>query len=350
MNDALAASAAAPTLSSAVVCRAFGPPDGLRLEQRSLPTPADGEVRVAIRAAGLNFPDLLMVAGRYQLKPELPFVPGMEAAGIVVATGAGVPARRIGERVMFRAWTGCYAEEANVPAAELMPLPETFSFAEGATFIVATTTATNALLQRARLEAGEVLLVHGAGGGVGLAAVEVGRLLGATVIAVASTEEKRARARASGADHVIDGSDGRFREAVLALTDGRGADVIFDPVGGDVFDQSMRCIAWGGRLLVVGFAAGRIGDVRLNQPLLKCFSIVGVRAIEHGARRPAEGAACRAWMLAQAQQGRLRPHLFATLPLARFRDGLDLIATRRAIGRVVLDVGTAPDAREAGRN
>jgi NADPH2:quinone reductase len=325
-------------MACAVICHTLGTPDVLRLEEVQSRRPGRGEVRVAVHAAGINFPDVLMTAGKYQLKPPLPFVPGMEAAGVIVEAGPGVAALRVGERVMFRAWTGCYAEETLVPEAELLPLPEPFGFIEGAAFMVATSTATNALLQRGQVGAGDVLLVHGAGGGVGLAAVEVGKLLGATVIAVASSEEKLNRARERGAAHVIDSTRESFRDRVLEITAGEGADVIFDPVGGDVFEQSMRCIAWGGRLLVVGFAGGRIGEVKLNQPLLKCFSIVGVRAIEHVARKPAEGAVYRAWMLDHARQGRLKPHVSAVLPLARFREALELIETRRAVGRVVLEV------------
>jgi len=279
-----------------------------------------------------------MVAGKYQLRPPMPFVPGMEAAGIVTELGPGVTQRRVGERVMFRAWHGCYAEEAIVPVEEVLPLPGNFSFAEGAAFMVATSTATNALLQRAQLQSGEVLLVHGAAGGVGLAAVEVGKLLGATVIATASTAEKLAITRSRGCDHTIDYTRDNFKERVMEITAGNGADVIFDPVGGEVFEQSMRCIAWGGRLLVVGFASGRIPEIKMNQPLLKCFSIVGVRAIEHVKRKPREAAAYRDWMLAWANKGRLRPHVSRVLPLARFREGLQLLESRQAVGRVVLEL------------
>lgn len=325
-------------MASAVICRTLGAPDLLRLEVAPVMNVAPGEVRIAIHAAGLNLPDLLMVAGKYQLKPPLPFIPGMEAAGVITEVGSGVAHQRLGEHVMFRAWYGCYAEEAVAPAEEALPLPANFSFSEGAAFMVAVSTATNALLQRGNLQRGEVLLVHGAAGGVGLAAVEVGTLLGATVIATASSPEKLAIARERGCDHAIDYTRDDFKDRVMEITGGNGADVILDTVGGEVFEQSMRCIAWAGRLLVVGFASGRIPEIKMNQPLLKCFSIVGVRAIEHVKRKPKEGAAYRDWMLGWAKQGRLRPHISHVLPLERFREAMGLLESRKVIGRVVLEV------------
>jgi NADPH2:quinone reductase len=322
----------------AVVCSNLGGIDALTLQDLPARPPGPGELRVAVHAAGLNFPDLLMAAGRYQLKHPLPFVPGLEAAGVVVEAGEGADARRVGERVMFHAWQGCFAEEAVVPDTEALPMPAGFGFVQGASFMVATATATNALLQRARIEPGEVLLVHGAAGGVGLAAVEVGKLLGATVIGTASSPDKLAIARSRGCDHVIDYTRERFAERVKEITAGAGADVILDTVGGEVFDQSVRCVAWGGRILVVGFAGGTIPSLKMNQPLLKCFSIVGVRAIEHAERKPREGAAYRAWMLARAGEGALRPHVSHVLPLAAYCEALELLRTRQAIGRVVLSM------------
>lgn len=304
---------------------------------------AAGEVRVEMRAAGLNFPDLLMTRNMYQIKPDLPYTPGMEGAGVVTEIGPQVTGRAIGDRVMFRAWQGCLAEEAIAPAGELLPVPEKFSFAEAASFIIAVSTATNALLQRGALQAGETLLVHGAAGGVGLAAVQVGKLLGARVIATASTAEKLAIAAEHGSDVGIDYTQENFKERVLELTGGNGADVILDTVGGEVFEQSMRCIAWGGRLLVVGFASGRIPEIKMNQPLLKCFSIVGVRALEHVKRSPREGEAYRAWMLDQAAQGQLRPYISATFPLARFGEALRLLEARQVIGRVVVEIPASAD-------
>lgn len=323
---------------TAVVCRTHDGPGSLTLEQLPSRPLAAGQVRIAMRAAGLNFPDLLMSRNLYQVKPQLPFTPGMEGAGHISEVGEGVPGYAVGDRVMFTAWHGCFAQEAIAPAAELLRMPPDFTFAEAASFVVAVSTAMNALLQRAALRPGETLLVHGAAGGVGLAAVQVGKLLGARVIATASSAEKLAVAASEGADFGIDYRRENFRERVLEITAGEGADVVLDTVGGEVFEQSMRCMAWGGRLLVVGFASGQIPEVKMNQPLLKCFSIVGVRALEHVKRRPHEGQAYRAWMLDAAAQGKLRPRVCATFPLERFREALSLLEVRQAIGRVVLEM------------
>jgi NADPH:quinone reductase len=326
---------------SAVVCRSHEGPAMLRLEKVSSRPIEANEVRISMRAAGLNFPDLLMSRNAYQIKPDLPFSPGMEGAGVISEVGNSVHRYKQGDRVMFRAWHGCYAEEAVAPEHELLPIPECFSFSEAAAFVVAVSTATNALLQRAQLREGETVLVHGAGGGVGLAAVEVAKLLGAKVIATASSPEKLALAEKKGSDFGINYSRENFKERVMQITNGEGADVIVDTVGGQVFEQSMRCIAWGGRLLVVGFAGGTIPEVKMNQPLLKCFSIVGVRALEHVKRRPAEGEAYRKWMLGWANKRRLRPHVSATFPLERFGEAMHLLESRQATGRVVLEMHAA---------
>src|SRR5512139_2625061 len=223
----------------AVVCRELGPPETLRLETFPSRPLKPGEVRVAIRAAGLNFPDVLMAAGEYQLKPELPFTPGVEAAGDVTERDPAAGGVAVGDKVIVKMRHGAYADEAVVAASQLTPMPSTFDYAEAATFLAGHGTAYHALIDRGRVEAGEVLLVHGAGGGVGLAAVEMGKMLGATVIACASSEEKLAIAQARGADHLIRYDREPFRDAVKRITDGRGADVVFDPVGGEVFEDSM---------------------------------------------------------------------------------------------------------------
>ncbi len=256
LREALARKKKSRLMPRAVVCRELGPPERLRLESFASRSLAAGEVRVAIRAAGLNFPDVLMVAGEYQLKPELPFTPGMEAAGDVVDVGSDVSGVAAGDKVIVKMRHGAFTEEAVVTPAQLAPLPTTFDYAEGATFLAAHGTAYHALVDRGQLKAGETLLVHGAGGGVGLAAVEIGKLLGATVIAAASSEEKLAVAQARGADHLVLTTREPFRDAVKRITDGRGVDVVFDPVGGEVFENSVRCIAWGARLLVIGFTGG----------------------------------------------------------------------------------------------
>src|SRR5580704_3478312 len=258
-----------------VVCRELGAPGRLRLEMFEPAPLAPGQVRVAIRAAGINFPDILMAAGEYQLKPELPFTPGVEAAGDVIEIDSDASGCAIGDRVIVRMRHGAYTDEAVVAPAQLTPLPENFDYAEGATFLAAHGTAHHALVDRGQLRSGETLLVHGAGGGVGLAAVEIGKLLGASVIAVASREEKLAVARARGADHLVLYGREPFRDAVKRITGGRGADVVFDPVGGEIFENSLRCIAWGARVLVIGFTGG-IGLARTNLLLIKGASVLGV--------------------------------------------------------------------------
>ncbi|WP_409977788.1 MULTISPECIES: NADPH:quinone oxidoreductase family protein [unclassified Bradyrhizobium] len=301
-------------MSRAVVCRELGAPEMLRLENIESRSLQEGEVRVRIRAAGINFPDILMCAGEYQLKPELPFTPGVEAAGDVVEVSPDVTGAAVGDKVIVRMRFGAYAEEAAVVAGQLTPLPSTFDYAEGATYLAAYGTAHHALVDRGQLKAGEVLLVHGAGGGVGLAAVEMGKLLGATVIAAASSEEKLGVARSRGADHLVLYSREPFREAVKRITDGRGVDVVFDPVGGEVFEQSVRSIAWGARLLVVGFTGG-IGLARTNLILMKGASVLGVRAGEATRKDPALAAARMRALLAWAEAGRLRPHVSHRVPI-----------------------------------
>jgi NADPH:quinone reductase len=272
-----------------IVCRELGPPERLRLERFASVRLAPDQVRVAIHAAGINFPDILMVAGEYQLKPELPFTPGVEAAGEVTEI-SGVAGVAIGDRVIVKMRHGAYSDEAVVSPSQLTPMPSTFDYAEGATFLAGHGTAYHALIDRGQVKPGEVLLVHGAGGGVGLAAVEMGKFLGATVIAAASSEDKLAVARARGADHLVLYGREPFRDAVKRITDGRGADVVFDPVGGEIFENSMRCIAWGARILVIGFTGG-IGLARTNLLLIKGASVLGVRAGEAVRRNPASGDA-----------------------------------------------------------
>jgi NADPH2:quinone reductase len=318
----------------AVVCRELGPPESLRLETFASVPLAQGQVRVAVRAAGINFPDILMAAGEYQLKPDLPFTPGVEAAGEVteVSGAAGIAA---GDKVILRLRHGAYAEEAVVTPAQLTPLPSTFDYAEGATFLAAHGTAHHALIDRGRIQPGEVLLVHGAGGGVGLAAVEIGKLLGATVIAAASSEEKLAVAQTKGADHLVLYGREPFRDTVKRLTDGRGADVVFDPVGGELFENSLRCIAWGARILVVGFTGG-IGLARTNLLMIKGASVLGVRAGEAVRKNPALGEVRLKALTAWAEAGRIRPHISHRLPLENYAQAMRLLMDRKAIGRVAL--------------
>jgi NADPH2:quinone reductase len=306
----------------------------LHMRDVVVPAPKAGEVKIRLRAAAVNFPDILMVQGKYQLKPELPFSPGMEGAGDIMAVGDGVTSVKTGDRVAVGARFGCYAEEIVVPAETARPLPPRMDYAHGAAYRAAYLTAYVALARRGDLQPGETLLVHGAAGGVGLAAVDVGKLMGARVIATASSEEKRAFLRSYGADHVL--APNGFRDEVKALTNGRGADVIYDPVGGDVFDESVRCIAFNGRLLVIGFTSGRIPTVSVNMPLIKGFSVVGVRAGEYGRQFPERGAENIRTIDAWAGEGRIRPHVCAEVPLERAHEALRMLQERRVIGKVVL--------------
>ena len=321
-----------------VVCRELGPPESLQLESFPSAPLARGEVRVAVQAAGINFPDVLMAAGEYQLKPPLPFTPGMEAAGDVVEVN-GADGVAVGDRVIVKMRHGGYADEAVVTTSQLTPLPSTFDYAEGATFLAGHGTAYHALIDRGQVQPGEVLLVHGAGGGVGLAAVEMGKMLGATVIAAASSEEKLAVAQARGADHLVLYDREPFRDAVKRITDGRGADVVFDPVGGEVFENSVRCIAWGARLLVIGFTGG-IGLARTNLLLIKGASVLGVRAGEAVRRNPALGEVRLKALLAWAEAGKIRPNVSHRLPLEKYAEAMRLLVDRKAIGRVALTMNS----------
>ena len=321
-----------------VICRQLGPPEKLRLETFESRPLAEGEVRVSLRAAGINFPDILMAAGEYQLKPELPFVPGVEAAGKVSEVADGVTGVAVGDRVIAKMRYGAYADEVVVTREQLTPLPQNFDEAEGATFLAAHGTAYHALVDRGKLQPGDVLLVHGAGGGTGLAAVEIGKLLGATVIAAASSEAKLAVARARGADHLILYQREPFRDAVKRITDGRGADVVIDPVGGEVFENSLRCIAWGARVLVVGFTGG-IGLAKTNLLLIKGASAIGVRAGEAVRKNPALGEERLKTLSAWSAAGKVRPHISHRLPLQDCASAMRLLIERKAIGRVALVMG-----------
>jgi NADPH:quinone reductase len=324
-------------MPKAVVCRELGPPERLRLETFASAALKPGEARVAIRAAGINFPDILMAAGEYQLKPELPFTPGVEAAGEVIEVN-GADGTAVGDRVIVKMRYGAYADEAVVTPSQTIPLPQAFDFAEGATFLAAHGTAYHALIDRGQVRPGEVLLVHGAGGGVGLAAVEMGKMLGATVIAAASSEEKLAVAQAKGADHLVLYPREPFRDAVKRITEGRGVDVVFDPVGGEIFENSIRCIAWGARLLVIGFTGG-VGLARTNLLLIKGASVLGVRAGEAVRRNPELGAVRIGKLLEWSEAGKIRPHISHRLPLEDFAQAMRLLIDRKAIGRVALTMG-----------
>lgn len=309
----------------------------LRLDEVELPPPGKGELRLRLKACSINFPDILMVQGKYQFKPELPFAPGMEGAGVVASVGEGVTKFKPGDRVVAGLRTGGFAEEANVAAAACRAIPGTMDFAEAAAYPAAYLTAWVALTCRGHLQKGETLLVHGATGGVGLAAVEMGKLLGATVIATSASDEKLKVVKARGADHVLNVTKG-FREEVKELTGGKGADVIYDPVGGDVFDESVRCIAWNGRLLIIGFTSGRIPTVSVNMPLIKGFSVVGVRAGEYGRRDPEAGRANLEAIDRLAAEGKIDPYICARFPLERAVDAMRMLQERKAVGKVVIEM------------
>lgn len=295
---------------------------------------APGEVRIGMRAASVNFPDILMIQGKYQHKPPLPFVPGMEGAGEIVEIGAGVTGFAVGDGVVGGLRTGGFAEEAIAQAGAVRKIPKGMDFVAAAAYPAAYLTAYVALKRRGYLEAGDTLLVHGAAGGVGLAAVDLGLHYGAKVIATASSEEKRNFLSLRGA-HLVLPSSG-FREAVKEFTDGRGADVIYDPVGGDVFDESVRCIAFDGRLLVIGFTSGRIPEISVNMPLIKGFSVVGVRAGEYGRKFPDRGRDNLNAIDALAEAGAIRPYVCATFPLDQAVEAMQMLQTRKVIGKVVV--------------
>jgi NADPH2:quinone reductase len=310
---------------------------GVSVSEIASPSPRAGHVSVRVHAAALNFPDLLMTRGGYQYRPEVPFVIGMEGAGEVVDAAGGIGDIAIGDRVCFRSRAGACAGVVVLPAADVHPVPVNFTVAEAAAYQIAALTAYIALVHRGALAAGETLLVHGASGGVGLAAVQLGHALGARVIATGTSAAKLAIASNYGADHTI-ASSPTFRDRVMQLTEGRGADVIFDPVGGDVFDESVHCIAWGGRLLVVGFASGRIPDLRANLPLLKGFSLIGVRAGETGRRDPVRGAQAQKEIERLAGAGIFKPHIGARCPLEDGVEALRAMALRKTAGKIVIDM------------
>ena len=320
----------------ALVCHALSEDlSGVDIRDMPMPAPKAGEVLIKVAATSVNFPDILLTQGKYQLKLEPPFTPGMDISGTVAALGEGITDFDIGEAVCGGARFGGFAEYAVVKAEGLQRKPDNLSHEQAASYSAAYLTAYVALVRRGNLQAGETLLVHGASGGVGMAAVDVGKLLGATVIATGGSDAKLAKVKAYGADHVLNTSGG-FRQQVKDLTDGRGADVIYDPVGGDVFDESVRCIAFDGRLLVIGFTSGRIATVSTNMPLIKGFSVVGVRAGEYGRQFPDRGAQNVAQIWDWARAGKTRPAVHAAIPLERALDGFRMLINREVVGKVLI--------------
>lgn len=322
----------------AIVCRRLDGPSALAFEDAPAPRPGSGEVTVRVAAAALNFADILMTQGTYQEKPPLPFVPGMELAGRIDAIGADVTGFAPGERVLAVVDHGAFAEIARARAVDLVAVPEAMPAAVAAAFPIAYGTAHGALDWRARLRPGETLLVHGAAGGVGLTAVEVGVAMGARVIATARGAERLAVAARHGAAATVDTEREDVRERVLALTDGRGVDVCFDPVGGAVGEASLRCLAWEGRYLVIGFAAGDLPTIKANRLLVKNIAAVGFYWGGYRRRDPERLTASLRTLLGWYDEGRLHPHVSRQFPLELAADALAELKQRRSTGKVVLDV------------
>ena len=320
----------------AVLCKQYGPPESLTIEELPSPKAGPGEVVVTVKAASVNFPDVLIIQNKYQFKPPLPFSPGSELAGVVKEVGSGVSVWKPGDRVIAFTTYGAFAEEAKTEAARLLPLPAGMDFVTGAAFLLTYGTSDHALRDRGALKAGESLLVLGAAGGVGLAAIEIGRALGARVIAAASSEAKLAVCREHGADATINYATEDLRKRVQALTEGRGVDVVYDPVGGAYSEAAFRSLAWRGRLLVVGFAAGEIPKLPLNLALLKGAAAVGVFWGDFARREPQIFAESVSQLTRWYAEGRLRPHVSQTLPLAKAAEALKLLASREAKGKLVL--------------
>lgn len=322
----------------ALVCKAYGPPDSLVIEECDDPVPGSGQILVDVAAAGINFPDVLAIAGKYQVKTPTPFIPGNEAAGIVAAVGDKVSRFAVGDNVIVNSPGGAFAEKCVADQDKSMHLPDGMSFEQGAGFTVTYGTSYHALRQRADLKAGETVLVMGAAGGVGITAVEIAKAMGARVIAAASSDEKLAFARDAGADDLINYTTQPLKETVKALTDGNGADVVYDPVGGELAGEAFRATAWHGRYLVIGFASGDIPQFPLNIALLKEASIVGVWWGTWAMKNPKLQIKNMQELIAMIQAGKLTPRVTESYALDEFSDAFRAITERRARGKVILRI------------
>jgi NADPH2:quinone reductase len=323
----------------ALLCTRFGPPDLLELRDVPSPQAGPGEIVVSVKAAAVNFPDVLIIENKYQFKPPLPFSPGSELAGIIKEVGSGVTSVKAGDRVMAFTIHGAFAEEVALEASRSVSIPADMDFTTAAALLLTYGTMDHALRDRAQLRAGETVLVLGASGGIGIASIEIAKALGARVIACASSDDKLAVCRERGADDTINYATDDLRERIKALTGGRGVDVISDPVGGAYTEPALRSIAWRGRLLVIGFAAGEIPKIPLNLALLKGCSIVGVFWGEFLRREPDAFARSIAQLHEWYAAGRVKPHISATFPLDYAADALKLMAARQVIGKVVVTMG-----------
>lgn len=322
----------------AVLCKAFGPADTLVIEDTSSPHIKKNEVLLDVHAAGINFPDTLIIEGKYQFKPPFPFSPGGEAAGVISAVGENVSHLNVGDRVMALTGWGSCAEQIAVPAYNILPMPDAMDFTTAAAFSMTYGTAMHALKQRGALQAGETLLVLGASGGVGLAAIEIGKAMGARVIAAASSAEKLEVARQAGADELINYQDEDVRERLKTLTKGQGVDVIIDPVGGDMSETVLRSIAWNGRMLVIGFASGTIPSLPANLPLLKGAAVIGVFWGSFAQRQPQDNVANFQQLFAWFAEGKLKPLVSQTFALEDTAQAINTLAARKAVGKLVIKV------------
>ena len=330
-------------LTEGFVCSNLsGDLSGLSFKEIPIEKVSENFVKIDIKAASLNFPDLLMTQGKYQNKPELPFALGMEGSGVISQIGSDVKNYKIGDEVMFGGWGhGAIAKSIVVSESMISLKPESYSFEEAAAFKTAYLTAYVGLIRRGQLQRGETLLVHGASGGVGMAAVQLGKLYGAKVIATGTSDEKLETVKTWGADEVLNIFENEkvsFKDRVKDLTNGKGADVIYDPVGGEVFDQSIRCINWGGRLLIIGFAGGPIPTLPVNYPLIKGFSVVGVRAGEFGRRDPALGKENIEIINSLADEDKVRPHICKVFDFKDSKEALEYLEKRELIGKVVIRI------------
>lgn len=323
-------------MMKAILCEEFGPPELLRLREVDAPTPGPGQVRIKVEACGVNFPESLIIQDKYQFKVKLPFTPGGEVAGLVESVGEGVTKYTPGDAVMAMALIGGYAEQIVVDQDAIMPRPITMPSEIAAGFTMTYGTSMHALRQRAELCAGETLLVLGAGGGVGLAAVEIGKAMGATVIAAASSEAKLDAAKRAGADFGINYSEEDLRARIKEITEGRGVDVFYDPVGGEMFETCLRSMAWGGRALVVGFAAGEIPKVAVNLTLLKGCAIVGVFWGAFRKKEPKEDENNFSQLFKWFEEGKLKPQVSKAYPLAEAGVALAALVNREVVGKVIL--------------
>lgn len=326
-------------IMKAILCTEWGGPEKLSLGEAEAPSPGPGEVVIDVKAAGVNFADTVLIQGTYQLRPDFPFTPGLEVAGTVGELGEGVDNVATGDRVVGIPNMGAFAEKVVVKAPAVVPIPDAMDFPTAASFAVAYSTSHMALGYRAGLKPGETLLVFGAAGGVGLTAVEIGKIMGANVIACASTQEKLDLCAKHGADHLINYTEEDIRERVKEITGGKGADVVYDPVGGEAFDAAMRAISWEGRIIVIGFASGDFNQARTNIIMVKNISVMGFYWGSYSIHKPGAIGDSMAELIGMWEDGKLKPHISHTLPLEKAGEALALMMGRKSTGKMVLTVG-----------